>query len=82
MPVSLSAPARASAVEAVQAFFQSERDEAIGALQASFLLDAVLAAVGPAVFNAGVRAAQAHGLGVIGDLDAVVFEPEPAPRRR
>ncbi|HEX8299901.1 MAG TPA: DUF2164 family protein [Rubricoccaceae bacterium] len=78
MPVSLPAPGRSLAIEAIQVFFRDERDERIGDLQAGFLLDAVLAAAGPAVFNAGVQAAQAHLLSVVGDLDSVVFEPEAA----
>ena len=67
MPAPLSPSARAAAVEAVQVWFQTERDETIGDLQASFLLDAVLAAAGPAVYNAGVRDAQAHLLRLVGE---------------
>lgn len=82
MPVTIPAAARADALSAVQAFFQSERDEVIGELQAGFLLDAVLAHVGPAAYDAGVRAAQGHLLRVVSELDAVVFAPAPAPRKR
>ena len=82
MPLTLSADAaRDAAIEAVQAFFERERDETVGALQAGFLVDAVLAAAGPAVYNRGVRDAQTHLLAVVGDLDAVVFETEPAQKR-
>ncbi len=82
MTLYLSDPARADATSAIQNFFQTERDEHIGDLQAGFLLDAVLAHVGPAAFDAGVRAAQAHLIGVVSELDTVVFAPAPAPRTR
>lgn len=81
MPISTSTDPRDAAIEAVQVFFQRERDETVGALQAGFLVDAVLAAAGPAAYNRGVRDAQAHLLRVVGDLDAVVFETEPAQKR-
>ncbi len=81
MPVKLPDTVRDLAIEAVQVFFQSERDETVGALQAGFLVDAVLAAAGPAVYNRGVRDAQTHLLSVANDLDTVVFETEPASRR-
>lgn len=81
MPAFLPDTARAEALAAVQAFFQFERDETIGDLHAGFLLDAVVAHVGPAAYDAGVRAAQAHLLSVVSDLDAVVFAPVLAPRR-
>ncbi len=82
MPAFLSDTARAEAVATIQAFFQSERDETIGDLQAGFLLDAVVAHVAPAAYDAGVRDAQAHLLHVVSELDAVVFAPAPAPRKR
>lgn len=82
MPAFLTDTARAAALAAVQAFFQSERDETIGDLQAGFLLDAVVAHVGPAAYDAGVRDAQAHLLRVVSELDAVVLAPAPAPRTR
>lgn len=81
MPVKLPDAVRDLAIEAVQMFFQSERDESVGALQAGFLVDAVLAAAGPAVYNRGVRDAQTHLLSVVNDLDTVVFKTEPASRR-
>ena len=62
--------------DAVQAFFRDERDEEIGSLQASFLLDAVIVAVGPSVYNQALRDAQAFLQTAVADLDVTLHEPE------
>ena len=80
MPLSLPATVRREAIAAVQAFFQAERDEHIGDLQAGFLLDAVLAHAGPAAYDAGVRDAQTYLRGIVEDLDTVVVAPPPQKR--
>lgn len=73
----LGREARARGVDAVVAFFRDERDEAIGELQAGFLLDAVVAAVGPDLHEAAVRAVQRHLGDVVADLDVSVPPPSP-----
>ena len=78
MPVSLAAADRRRALDAVAAWFRDERDEDVGALQAGFLLDAVLEELGPAVYAAAVADVQAHLARVVDDLPANVV---PDPRR-
>lgn len=78
--MTLSPAARAAGIAAVQSFFRDERDEAVGDLHAGFLLDAVVAAVGPALHEAAVRAVQNHLQAVVADLDVAVPPPEAAPR--
>lgn len=86
MPISLPDDARRDALAALQRFFRDERDETIGDLQAGFLLDTVLAEIGPFVYNQAVRDVQASLLRTVGEIDATVFAPEPArggaPRTR
>jgi uncharacterized protein (DUF2164 family) len=64
--------ARREAVSAIQAWFRDERDETVGELQAGFLLDAVLEAAGPAVYDRAVRDAQARLRAVVDDLDVTL----------
>ena len=78
MPVSLSDADRRRALDAVVAWFRDERGEDVGALQAGFLLDAVLKELGPAVYAAAIADAQAHLARVVEDLPANVV---PDPRR-
>lgn len=79
MPIPLSDADRARATDAVVAWFLDERGEAVGALQAGFLLDAVLEHLGPSVYAAAVADVQAHLARVVEELPVNVV---PAPRRR
>lgn len=83
MAITLPADARQALVRAIQAYFLEERDESIGALQASFFLDFVLEEVGPSIYNQAVRDAQARLHAVVAELDVTLHEPERAvaPRR-
>ena len=78
MPIRLDAETRKAHVRALQAHFRDERDEEIGDLQAGFLLDFVLAQIGPSVYNAAIRDAQAHLRQTANDLDLTLHEDEPS----
>ena len=82
MPITLPDEARRDAVATLQRFFHEERDETIGELQAGFLLDTILADIGPFVYNQAVRDVQASLLRTVGEIDATVFMPETAVRPR
>lgn len=77
MPISLPEPTRRHLTRAIQAYFQDERDETIGDLQAGFILDFVLKEIGPSIYNQGLRDAQARLRVVVDDLDVALGEPEP-----
>jgi uncharacterized protein (DUF2164 family) len=78
MPITLPDASRRSIIESIQHYFRDEREEDIGELQAGFVLDFMLAHVGPAVYNQAIRDAQAHLQQVTTDLDLTLHEPEPA----
>ncbi len=76
MPITLTEETTKAHIAALRHYFLQEREEEIGDLQASFLLDFMLKTVGPAVYNQGVRDAQTFLLAAVGDLDLNVNEPE------
>ena len=77
MPIILPDSARTALIESLQHYHRTERDEEIGQLQAGFLLDFMLAHLGPAVYNQAIRDAQAHLQRITTDLDLTLHEPEP-----
>ena len=74
--MTLPAPTRARLVETLRAWLRDELDVDAGDLQAGFLLDHVLAHVGPEVYALALRDAQDHLRAVVDDLDVAVM-----PRR-
>lgn len=82
MPIALPDDARREAVTALQAYFRDERGEDIGALQAGFLLDFVLAEIAPSIYNQAVRDARERLAAAVADLDADLHVPEFASRSR
>lgn len=68
---------RARLVETLRGWLRDELDVDAGDLQAGFLLDHVLAHVGPEVYSLALRDAQAHLRTLVDDLDVAVV-----PRRR
>lgn len=76
MPVTLSADARARAVEALRHYASAELDLDLGDLAAGFLLDFVLEEIGPSIHNRALAAAQRHLAARIADLDVELGEPE------
>lgn len=76
MPITLPDETTADLVAAIRRYFRDERDEEIGDLQASFVLEFVLKEIGPAVYNQGVRDAQARVQAAVAEVDADLCEPE------
>jgi uncharacterized protein (DUF2164 family) len=74
MPIQLDEQVRREMVDAIKAYFRSERQEDIGDLQAGFLLDFVLRDIGPAIYNRALTDAQGYLRNVIGDLDVTLGE--------
>ena len=63
-------------VVSIKRYFLEERDEEIGGLQASLLLDFVLKEIGPSIYNQAIRDAQDALQRTVGDLDLTLQEPE------
>lgn len=78
MRVRLSDERRAALVRVLQGYFDEHFDEPLSAFRAESLLDFFVAALGPPVYNQGVRDAQAYLQEKLADLDGDVYEPEPA----
>jgi len=76
MPITLPDETTADLVASIRRYFLDERDEEIGDLQASFVLEFVLKEIGPAVYNQGVRDAQARVQAAVAEVDAALLEPE------
>ena len=80
MAIELPGAARKELAAAIKHYFAEERDEEIGDLQASFLLDFVLEAIGPSIYNQAIRDAQARLQVAVADLDLTLHEPESTVR--
>lgn len=65
---------RVALVKAVQAHFRTEFDETLSDFRANALLDFFVRAVGPAVYNQGVRDAAAFMQGHLSDIETEVYE--------
>lgn len=76
MAIVLPDETRAELVASIKRYFLEERDEEVGDLQASFLLDFVLEEVGPSIYNQAVRDAQAGLQRALAELDVTLHEPE------
>lgn len=63
-------------VDSIRRYFAEERDEEIGELQATFLLDFVLQEVGPSIYNQALRDVQVPLQTVVAELDTTLYEPE------
>lgn len=57
-----------TAVDELQRYFENERDESIGILQAKLLLDFMLETIGPAVYNQAIADMQKFLYDKIDDL--------------
>lgn len=67
---------RKSTITAIRRFFREEREEEIGDLQAALVLDFVMEAVAPRIYNQAIRDAQALMMRTVADLDVTLHEPE------
>lgn len=78
MAIQLPDETKKMLVAAIKHYFQEEREEDIGDLQAMFFLDFILRVVGPSIYNQAVRDAQSVMQKFVAELDVTVFEPDPA----
>ena len=76
MKIKLSEERRRELIHAIRSFHHDRFDEEIGELRARLLLDFFLAALGPAVYNQGVRDAQVYLQDKLVDLDVEVHVEE------
>lgn len=74
--VQLTDERRGRIIGELQGYFADSFDEDLSQFRAEGLLDFVLAQVGPAAYNQGVRDACAHLQEKLIDLEAEVYEPE------
>lgn len=65
---------RAALVKAIQAHFRTEFDDTLSDFRANALLDFFVRALGPAVYNQGVRDAAAFMQGHLSDMEGEVYE--------
>ena len=64
---------RAGLMRALQAHYRVELDEDLSDFRAETLLDIVLKAVGPAVYNQAVQDVRVHLQGKLDDLDGEIY---------
>ena len=76
MAIALPDETKKALIDAIKHYFLEERDEEIGNLQASFLLDFVIKEIGPAIYNQAIRDAQARLQHTVAELDVTLYEPE------
>lgn len=76
MAIELPDETKTQLVYSIRRYFEEERNEEIGDLQASFLLDFVLTEIGPSIYNQAVKDAQSSMQRVVADLDLTLHEPE------
>ena len=77
--IELSEQRRRDLLAAIRAFYRERFDLDIGDLKARFLLEFFLAALGPPVYNQGVRDATSFVQDKLLDLEGEIHEPELAP---
>lgn len=77
MPITLPDETRGRLTEAVKAHVRDEWDVEIGDLRAGLFVGFLVETLGPALYNQGVRDAQAHLGRIVDDLDVTIHEVEP-----
>jgi uncharacterized protein (DUF2164 family) len=76
MSIQLSDEAKKQATASLQRYCTEELDVELTGIQATMLLNFVLADIAPSAYNAGVAAAEAFLRDRLGDLEATCYEPE------
>jgi uncharacterized protein (DUF2164 family) len=76
MAITLPDETKDEIVSSIRRYFLEEREEEIGDLQASLLLEFVLKEIGPSLYNQGIKDAQAALQSVVAELDSTLYEPE------
>ncbi|HEX6133047.1 MAG TPA: DUF2164 domain-containing protein [Longimicrobiales bacterium] len=82
MRIRLSDERRVRVLESLKRYYADNFDEPLSDFRAEALLDFVIAELGPAVYNQGVRDACAALQGKLADLEGEVYEPERTARER
>ncbi len=76
MTVPLDEVRRAQLVRGLQGFYLQELDEELSAFRAEQIVDHMLGAMGPAIYNQGVQDARGFVQRKLDELDFEVHEPE------
>tara|TARA_R110000782_G_scaffold67911_3_gene137048 strand:- start:1627 stop:1866 length:240 start_codon:yes stop_codon:yes gene_type:complete len=76
--ITLTPERRDALCRLVQQKFQTEFDEALSEFRAAEIVDLMLKAMGPAVYNQAVQDVRAHLQGKLDDLDGEVWVDESA----
>lgn len=76
MAIELSEARRNELVLRLQGFYREEFDEELSVFRAEQILDFLLDAVGPPIYNQAVQDARRFIQERLDDLDGEVFEPE------
>lgn len=79
--MNLSPDARKALLADIKGFFKKTLDQDIGDLKAILVLDFVLEAVGPAVYNQALVDAEAFLRARLDDLEPSLSKPLPIPDR-
>jgi uncharacterized protein (DUF2164 family) len=74
--IEISKQVRADAIASIQRYFEENMAEPIGALPAGLLFNFFLEEIGPAVYNAAIRDAQARLQQRVTDLDGELYADE------
>lgn len=75
--ITLSDERRAALIAELQARFQTELDEPLSDFRAEHILDLMIAALGPGIYNQAVQDVRAHLQSKLDDLDGEVYvDPE------
>jgi uncharacterized protein (DUF2164 family) len=76
MVIELADEARKQAIASLQRYCTEELDIELTGVQATMLVNFILAELAPTAYNAGVAAAEAFLRDRLGDLEATCYEPE------
>lgn len=76
--IQLSDERRAQLLDALKAYFASEFDDELSDFKANGLLDFFIRALGPPVYNQGVRDATGYMAAKLADIDGEIHEHEPS----
>jgi uncharacterized protein (DUF2164 family) len=76
MAVAFSDEANKQAMASLQRYCRDDLDIELTGIQATMLLNFILAEIAPTAYNAGVAAAEAFLRDRLADLEATCYEPE------
>ena len=74
MSIEISSEVSKAAIASIQRYFQENRDEPIGGLEAGALLSFFLKEIGPVIYNQGVADAQQRLHERVAEIDVEVYE--------